>query len=382
MRYYAPFFKIVFAFIGIAINSNAQLPKLHGGKLERVYPIDLQRHLVTTLKYPDKSEKAYLQGNTVAYFRSTNKKIKLIAIAPKLADDIKKEIIKAFSTYKGDDLADGFYGLPLRFRIHNVVTTIKNEDLEVHQNYIELPFVEIYTGEASYCNPQAPHKYCENGTLHSWITMQNPPEYPGGYKSFIEFTKSQIVYPNTALKNQVQGNVFVSFIIDKDGILKEPKIQRTLGYGTDEEAIRVLRLSKKWKPGMENGKPVRTIYHLPIKFEPKKPFNKPKPAKIYKAKELNISPQYPGGEGKLNEFIQENINYDGLTNKKVKGTLVLRAIVEMDGSLKEIKALDDLGYGTKKEALRIVHKLKRWNPGIKNGIPARTTVIIPVKFGH
>jgi protein TonB len=52
----------------------------------------------------------------------------------------------------------------------------------------------------------------------------------------------------------------------------------------------------------------------------------------------------------------------------------------MDGSLSQLKAIDNLGYGTKREALRVIAKLKRWNPGMENGIPTRTQIAIPVKF--
>ncbi|GAB1464340.1 hypothetical protein MASR2M52_24470 [Pedobacter sp.] len=52
----------------------------------------------------------------------------------------------------------------------------------------------------------------------------------------------------------------------------------------------------------------------------------------------------------------------------------------MDGSLSQLKAVDDLDYGTKKEALRVVSKLKRWNPGMENGIPTRTQLTTTVKF--
>lgn len=373
-------FFLTIAILLLRVSAIAQLPKHYGRKLEKTYPIDLHRHLFTTIKYPDKAERSYTQGNTIAYFKVNNRKITLLSVAPKITIDFKNEIIRGFKNLETKDLKNGFYGLPIRFRIHNVVTTIKNQNADVHQNYIDLPYLEIYTGNASYCDSTVPHIFCEEGTLHSWMDMRNPPEYPGGYKNFIQFLKAQIKYPKAALKAQVQGNVYVSFIIEKDGSLSTPKISRTLGYGTDEEAIRILKLSPKWKPGLEKGKPVRTIYHTPISFEPERPFKNPKPIKIYLKKNLKYPPQYPGGEEKLVQFIKNNINYTNLTNKQIKGTVVVSAVVEMDGSLNQLKALDDLGYGTKKEALRVVYKLRRWNPGMENGIPTRTKVILPVKF--
>ena len=73
-------------------------------------------------------------------------------------------------------------------------------------------------------------------------------------------------YTDTAIKNNVQGSVLVSFIIEQDGTLADTKVEKKLGSGTDEEAIRVLKLSKKWNPGLIDGKPVRVKYNIPVKF--------------------------------------------------------------------------------------------------------------------
>jgi protein TonB len=106
----------------------------------------------------------------------------------------------------------------------------------------------------------------EDNTMYNFQSMENPPEFPGGMGKFYEFISKTLVYPPMATDNNIQGSVLVSFTIEKDGSLTEAKIDRKLGYGTDEEALRVLRLSKRWRPGMQNGKPVRVKYNIPIKF--------------------------------------------------------------------------------------------------------------------
>ncbi|MDQ8006390.1 MAG: TonB family protein [Pedobacter sp.] len=373
-------FQLTFAILLIGISAIGQLPKHYGRKLEKTYPIDLQRHLFNSIKYPNKAEHSYTQGNTIAYFKVYNRKITLLSVAPKLTIDFKNEIIKAFKNFETNDLKNGFYGLPINFRIANVVTKIHNAEIAVHKSYIDLPYLEILLGIPS-CDPGAPHLYCKPNTLHAPYELQIPPVYPNDdYRGFIKFIKANVNYPKAAIENQVQGNVYVSFVIEKDGSLSSAKVERSLGYGTDEEAIRVLKLSQKWKPGYENGKPVRTIYRTHISFQPDRPFKNPKPIKIYQLKQLKYPPQYPGGEERLIEFIKTNINYSNLTNKQIKGIVVISAVIEMDGSLSQLKAIDNLGYGTKKEALRVVSKLKRWNPGMENGIPTRTQIAIPVKF--
>jgi len=99
-----------------------------------------------------------------------------------------------------------------------------------------------------------------------FAAMQNPPTYPGGVAEFYKFLGKNIKYPTEAAEANLQGNVFVSFIVSQDGSIRDIKVDKKLGMGTDEEAIRVIKLSKKWNPGIVDGKPVNVKYKMPIRF--------------------------------------------------------------------------------------------------------------------
>lgn len=94
-----------------------------------------------------------------------------------------------------------------------------------------------------------------------------PPEFPGGNKKLIRFLNRNLNYPNTARQQGVQGKVFVSFVVETDGDLSNLKVIRGIGSGCDEEALRVVSKSAPWKPGMLDGKTVRSTYVLPIIFQ-------------------------------------------------------------------------------------------------------------------
>ena len=96
--------------------------------------------------------------------------------------------------------------------------------------------------------------------------LEVQPTYPGGMDKFYQYLSKAIMYPAMAQENNIQGKVFLSFIIEKNGSLTDIKIERKLGYGTDEEAVRVLKSSPKWMPGIQNGKAVRVKYNIPINF--------------------------------------------------------------------------------------------------------------------
>ena len=120
---------------------------------------------------------------------------------------------------------------------------------------------------ACYCPNNAKAQEQTDDTIHSLTSLQNPPTYPGGIKSFYDFIGGEMEYPTTAVKENVQGNVLISFIIEKDGSLNNINVDRKLGAGLDEEAVSVLKLSEKWNPGkLKDGTVVKVKYNIPIKF--------------------------------------------------------------------------------------------------------------------
>ena len=106
----------------------------------------------------------------------------------------------------------------------------------------------------------------DNTVRPDFIGLEVQPSYPGGMDKFYAYLSKAIRYPAPAQEANVQGKVFLSFIVEKNGSLTDIKVERKLGYGTDEEAVRVLKASPKWIPGIQNGRPVRVKYNIPISF--------------------------------------------------------------------------------------------------------------------
>ena len=92
------------------------------------------------------------------------------------------------------------------------------------------------------------------------------PEFPGGEDSLYAYIARNIVYHEAAKKEKIEGQVYVSFIVEKDGQLTGVKFLRDIGGGCGEEAVRVVKSMPKWKPGTQRGKPVRVQYHIPLRF--------------------------------------------------------------------------------------------------------------------
>ena len=93
-----------------------------------------------------------------------------------------------------------------------------------------------------------------------YTATEKKPDFPGGIKAFYEFVGQNFKAPEA----KVNGRVYIKFIVEADGSLSNFEIMRDIGYGTGEEAVRVLKLSPKWIPGEQDGTPVRVQYSLPI----------------------------------------------------------------------------------------------------------------------
>jgi TonB family protein len=96
--------------------------------------------------------------------------------------------------------------------------------------------------------------------------MDEMPEYKGGQEALFQFVKDNIVFPEEAKKNGVQGKVFVSFVIDEFGAVTESRITRSVNPVLDKEALRVVKQMSEWVPGKKEGKPVKVSMTLPIMF--------------------------------------------------------------------------------------------------------------------
>lgn len=89
----------------------------------------------------------------------------------------------------------------------------------------------------------------------------------GGLAEFYKFLGSAIKYPRAARNNQVEGKVYVQFVVGKDGSLSEIEVVKGIGFGCDDESMRVMQLAPKWIPGKQRGKPVRVRMIVPINFK-------------------------------------------------------------------------------------------------------------------
>ena len=96
--------------------------------------------------------------------------------------------------------------------------------------------------------------------------VEENPEFPGGMKECMKFLNNNIKYPQISQENGVQGRVIIQFVVNADGSIVDPVVVRGVDPYLDKEALRVIKLMPKWKPGKQRGKAVRVRYTQPVLF--------------------------------------------------------------------------------------------------------------------
>ena len=107
-------------------------------------------------------------------------------------------------------------------------------------------------------------KNIDDNNIYNAAGIEVKPDFPGGLEKFYKFIGKNFQVPE---EEGLKGKVFVTFVVEKDGLLSDIKVIRDIGYGTGNEAVRVLKSSPRWEPGEQNGKKVRCIYSLPISIQ-------------------------------------------------------------------------------------------------------------------
>ena len=111
------------------------------------------------------------------------------------------------------------------------------------------------------------YQYEEGEVAADFRVVEYEPEFPGGMGALYAFLKENIRYPEAARKNRIEGKVYVTFTVEKDGSITHAQILHDIGGGCGEEAIRVVNSMPRWKPGTQRGKPVRIPFNLPVIFK-------------------------------------------------------------------------------------------------------------------
>lgn len=197
-----------------------------------------------------------------------------------------------------------------------------------------------------------------------------------GMNSLYKYMQANLKYPKAARDANIEGKVIVEFVVLEDGSVSNVIVKQGLGYGCDEEAVRIVENAPKWIPGKLEGKDVKTKLILPITFKLTSDSSSKETAQV--AQDENL-PTFPGGINQFFHYIQENMKLpQEAKDAQVEGKVFVEFTVDTDGSVKDAKVLRGIGHGCDEEALRVVKNSPDWIPVEVDGKPVATKMTLPI----
>ncbi|WP_321995900.1 energy transducer TonB [Draconibacterium orientale] len=229
--------------------------------------------------------------------------------------------------------------------------------------------------------------FAQNDKENVFVIVEDMPVYPGGEEALRNDIATLVKYPVVAKENGIQGKVYVSFVVNKEGKIEGAKIARGVDPSLDKEALRVMNaLDKTWKPGKQKGVAVKVSYTVPINFALDK--EAAKEEKTSHGEGVNQvffivedMPEFPGGDEALRKHIADSLDYPEIARKNgIAGKVYVSFVIEKDGSVGDAKIARGVDPSLDKEALRVIKNLPLWKPGKQRGEPVRVQYTVPINF--
>ncbi len=194
------------------------------------------------------------------------------------------------------------------------------------------------------------------------------PEFPGGSAAMFTYIRQSIQYPKEA--EGQEGRVILQFVIDTLGQMHDVRVVRSQHPALDAEAVRVVQSMPAWIAGEHNGRKVPVRYTLPVAFEA-----------TYGFDEVEVKPEFPGGQAALFQFLSKNIRYPvEAAERGVQGRVVVGFTITDQGYIEDVLIVKSVSLSLDLEAARLVRSMPAWTPGQMNGQPVHVKSVIPVNF--
>jgi TonB family protein len=212
------------------------------------------KFLAGNMRYPAEARSHHIEGTVILrYLINSDGSLSDIQVIRGISGGCSEEAIRVVKSMPNwipgkhnGEAVNIYYTLPIKFKLEG--PSINGNDDTIVKDSIET----LSKGK-------------KDKIIYSYVPQ--PPEFLGGRDSLWKFIDTNLIYPVLAKEKGIHGNVVVRFIISDDGTISGAKVMKSLGSGCDEEALRIVSLMPKWKPGRKDEKDVNVNYTLPIKFK-------------------------------------------------------------------------------------------------------------------
>lgn len=160
--------------------------------------------------------------------------------------------------------------------------------IQLKKDYVKLNEIEVVSYGPALKNAPASTPSQKEENSAGFTAVEQMPSFPGGISELYKHLAKNIRYPGEASRAGIEGQVEITFIVNKTGAIRNPRITKSLGFGTDEEALRVVVSMPRWSPATQNGEPVDVEYTLPVNFRLEKDERQGSATTIFPEKNLVI----------------------------------------------------------------------------------------------
>ena len=222
-----------------------------------------------------------------------------------------------------------------------------------------------------------------------FTVVEKMPEYPGGQKALLKYLASSVKYPESAMRNGIEGRVSCSFIVRKNGSITDAEVIRGVDPALNAEALRIINAMPEWSPGEQRGKAVNVKYTVPVTF---RLANKQKASVSgMPVKGIDTSgriftvvermPEFPGGQSSLLRYLAQKIKYPVIAQENgIQGRVSCSFVIGTDGALSDVKVIRGVDPSLDAEAVRVIKSMPKWKPGVQNNMEVAVKYTVPVTF--
>ena len=370
---------------------------------------ELHSFVNKTIKYPSVALENRVQGKVLVGF-AVNKSGEISSLnviesvypaldneALRVASLVSKSFIPG--TYMGENI-DMKYELPVNFVIvgpHNSTSLSEADDKPRKRKKI-YNYSEILNAQ----NLEIQSSTFDARNINTKFNNELP-YYPNDELGLYNSFKAHYIPVNDSC-NVGRGQVVVSFVVDKKGKIKEPKVIKSQCHNLNAEVLRLISLLDNFNPGSFYGENVGVRINHMIEFQSDsttkkllltpiikdqsdeyinsgthQTSNDKDTEKIYTMVEQQ--PQFSGGDFILMEFISHNLRYPAIDLKqRVQGRVIIQFVIDKSGKVRDPKIVRSVSPTTDAEALRVVNLLPDFIPGRQNGEPVSVTYTLPIVF--
>ncbi|WP_299553248.1 energy transducer TonB [uncultured Porphyromonas sp.] len=224
------------------------------------------------------------------------------------------------------------------------------------------------------------------------------PMFPGGDQALIAYMSDNLVYPEEAVKKQLQGRLLVRFVVEPDGQLSQVGIHRSIHPLLDAEAVRMVKSMPRWIPARNNGVAVAAPMMLPITFKlPSqglaslvdclqksnvKQVTEPDSIPVIDENNTDIErPLFPGGDQGFYDFLRSKLEYPEVEYRnRNQGEVHLRFVVDVDGSISQVTVVKGTSPAFDQAALDVMKLAPKFIPARKDGKPIQAWHYVVIRF--